>query len=98
MYVSSNDRALIVSRLINRGTRLGESTLGPDQLEEAVRVADLIDPGSDLVTLVDVTPVNRTRNFHNFSLETPEFFDDLFLQAHQPRNAPQPPDLSGTDG
>ena len=34
----------------------------------------------DLVTLVDVTPVNRTRNFHNFSLETPEFFDDLFLR------------------
>ena len=32
------------------------------------------------VTLVDVTPVNRTRNFHNFSLETPEFFDDLFLR------------------
>jgi hypothetical protein len=29
---------------------------------------------------VDVTPVNRTRNFHNFSLETPEFFDDLFLR------------------
>jgi len=27
-----------------------------------------------------VTPVNRTRNFHNFSLETPEFFDDLYLR------------------
>jgi hypothetical protein len=24
--------------------------------------------------------VNRTRNFHNFSLETPEFFNDLFLR------------------
>ena len=50
VYVSSNDRALLVSRIINRGLRLGESTL------------------------------NRTRNFHNFSLETPEFFDDLFLR------------------
>jgi len=39
VYVSSNDRALLMSRL-----------------------------------------VNRTRNFHNFSLETPEFFDDLFLR------------------
>jgi esterase/lipase superfamily enzyme len=39
VYVSSNDRALIMSRL-----------------------------------------VNRTRNFHNFSLETPEFFDDLFVR------------------
>jgi hypothetical protein len=43
-------------------------------------VAELVDPDSELVTLVDVTPVNRTRNFHNFSLETPEFFDDLYLR------------------
>lgn len=79
VYVSSNDRALLISRLINRRKR-GESTLSPDMLEEAVRVADLIEPDSDQIVLVDVTPVNRTRNFHNFSLETPEFFDDLFLR------------------
>jgi len=81
VYVSSNDRALVMSRLVNRGdTRRGESTLSPDMLDEAARVADLVDPDSELVTLVDVTPVNRTRNFHNFSLETPEFFDDMFLR------------------
>lgn len=80
VYVSSNDRALLVSRIINRGPRRGESTLSPEQLEEAVRVAELIEPDSELITLVDVTPVNRTRNFHNFSLETPEFFDDLYLR------------------
>jgi len=80
VYVSSNDRALLISRIINRGRRRGESTLSPDQLEEAIRVADLVEPGSELVTLVDVTPVNRTRNFHSFSLETPEFFDDLYLR------------------
>jgi len=80
VYVSSNDRALLVSRIINRGPRRGESTLNPDQFEEAVRVAGMMEPGDDLITLVDVTPVNRTRNFHNFSLETPEFFDDLFLR------------------
>ncbi len=80
VYVSSNDRALVMSRIVNRARRRGESTLTPDQLEEAVRVAELIDPDSELVTLVDVSPVNRTRNFHNFSLETPEFFDDLFLR------------------
>ena len=80
VYVSSNDRALLISRIINRERRRGESTLSPDQLEEAIRVADLVEPGSELVTLVDVTPVNRTRNFHNFSLETPEFFDDLYLR------------------
>ena len=80
VYVSSNDRALLMSRIVNWGRRRGESTLSPDMLEEAVRVAELIDPDSELITLVDVTPVNRTRNFHNFSLETPEFFDDLFLR------------------
>ena len=48
--------------------------------EEAARIVDLVEPDSDLITLVDVTPVNRTRNFHNFSLETPEFFDDLYLR------------------
>ena len=80
VYVSSNDRALVLSRLVNRARRRGESTLTPNQLQEAVRVAELVDAESDRVTLVDVTPVNRTRNFHNFSLETPEFFDDLFLR------------------
>ncbi len=80
VYVSSNDRALVMSRLVNRERRRGESTLSPDMLYEAARVAELVDPNSQLITLVDVTPVNRTRNFHNFSLETPEFFDDLFLR------------------
>ena len=84
VYVSSNDRALLVSRLVNRGRRRGESTLSPDQLDEAIRISEMTEPGGDLVSLVDVTPVNRTRNFHNFSLETPEFFDDLFLRLTNP--------------
>jgi esterase/lipase superfamily enzyme len=80
VYVSSNDRALLVSRLINREARGGESTLSPDQFEEASRISALMQPGDRVIDLVDVTPVNRTRNFHNFSLETPEYFDDLFLR------------------
>jgi len=83
VYVSSNDRALIMSRIVNRARRRGESTLNirnPDQFEEAAAVADLTAQDGERVTLVDVTPVNRTRNFHNFSLETPEFFDDLYLR------------------
>jgi esterase/lipase superfamily enzyme len=84
VYVSSNDRALVLSRILNRTPRRGESTLSPDQLEEAVRIAELIEPGEEGITLVDVTPVNRTRNFHSFSLETPEFFDDLYLRLANP--------------
>ncbi len=80
VYVSSNDRALIVSRILAGEARAGESTLEPDQLAEAVRLAQLVEKDEDLITLVDVTPVNRTRNFHNFYVESPEFFDDLYLR------------------
>jgi esterase/lipase superfamily enzyme len=83
VYVSSNDRALLMSRILNRSRRLGESTVdpsNPDQSEEAAKAFEMVEPGSDFVDLIDVTPVNRTRNFHNFSLETPEFYDDLFLR------------------
>lgn len=86
VYVSSNDRALVMSRMINRKPRRGESTLSPKMLEEAVKLSELVEQGSDLVTLVDVTPVNRTRNFHNFSLETPEFFDDLYIRLTNEKN------------
>jgi esterase/lipase superfamily enzyme len=88
VYVSSNDRALLMSRIINRGLRLGESTLRPEnpaQTEEAAGLTKLIEPNSERIALVDVTPVNRTRNFHNFSLETPEFFDDLYLRLTSER-------------
>lgn len=70
---------MLASRILNRGRRRGESTLNPRRLDSAVRVLHH-DPAGEGVTVVDVTPVNRTRNFHNFSLETPEFFDDLFLR------------------
>jgi esterase/lipase superfamily enzyme len=83
VYVSSNDRALMASRIVNRERRLGQirqNILNPDQYEEADSIVKLVEPDSDFITLVDVTPVNRTRNFHNFSLETPEFFDDLYLR------------------
>jgi len=88
VYVSSNDRALLASRLLNRGRLIGESTLRPSQMEQAVRVVDH-HPDSDEVTVVDVTPVNRTRNFHNFSLETPEFFDDLYLRLTNHTETPR---------
>ena len=85
VYVSSNDRALLASRIVNRGRRRGESTLNKreisqDQLEEAIRLAELVEPDSDTIALVDVTPVNRTINFHNFYLESPEVFNDLYLR------------------
>jgi esterase/lipase superfamily enzyme len=89
VYVSSNDRALLMSRLINREKRAGESTLSPDMLDEASMILGIIEPDDDLISLVDVTPVNRTRNFHNFSLETPEYYDDLYLRLISRDRAPR---------
>jgi esterase/lipase superfamily enzyme len=89
VYVSSNDRALLMSRVINRGRRLGESTVdtsNPEQFDEAAAAFELVDTDNDRVSLIDITPVNRTRNFHNFSLETPEFFDDLYLRLRNANN------------
>ena len=83
VYVSSNDRALLASRLINRARRLGESSLSKEDaelLDSVEGTFDLVDTETDRVSLVDVTPINRTRNFHNFSLEVPEYFDDIFLR------------------
>lgn len=87
LYVSSNDRALLLSRLVNRERRLGESSLSVDTAEligEVEELMGLVDADGDHVELVDVTPVNRTRNFHNFSLEVPEFFDDIYLRLANP--------------
>ncbi len=59
VYVSSNDRALLVSRIINRGMRLGESTLdpaNPSQAQQAESLSRLLDPGDERLVLVDVTP------------------------------------------
>jgi esterase/lipase superfamily enzyme len=87
VYVSSNDRALLVSRVINRGRRLGQSTLSKAEAEliaETQNLLDLTAPSDDTLELVDVTPVNRTRNFHNFSLEVPEYFDDMYLRLVNP--------------
>ena len=92
VYVSSNDRALLISRVVNRGRRLGQSTLSKADAElfdEVEGLLELVEPGSERVALVDVTPINRTRNFHNFSLEVPEYFDDVFLRltnADEPQN------------
>ena len=94
VYVSSNDRALLLSRIINRERRLGQSTLNPgnpDQYNAAEGFLDMVEPHNARITMVDVTPVNRTRNFHNFSLETPEFFNDLYLRlinVDYPRSRP----------
>jgi esterase/lipase superfamily enzyme len=93
VYVSSNDRALLMSHWLNRGRRLGrlaEVTVPPEvrtdqyQFEEALELLDLQDKGLRNLCVVDATPINRTRNLHHFFTDSPEFFDDLYRQLLQP--------------
>ncbi len=92
-YVSSNDRALLMSHWLNRGRRLGrtaEVAIPPEnrseayEFEEAVELLDLQKKGVRNISVVDATPINRTRNLHHFFTDSPEFFDDLFLRLQQP--------------
>lgn len=78
VYVSGNDIVLGMSRLANLGgKRLGQSSLSFDG---SVNMSYDLDPNDFPLTILDVTPVNRSRNFHNFGFESAEFYDDLFLR------------------
>jgi esterase/lipase superfamily enzyme len=94
-YVSSNDRALLMSDWINRGRRLGrlaeisvppEERAGQYQFDEALELLDLQAKGLRNVCIVDATPINRTRNLHHFFTDSSEFFDDLYRQLLQPES------------
>ena len=92
-YVSSNDRALLMSHWINASRRLGrlaeisvppEERKDPYQFEEALELLDLQAKGLRNICVVDVTPINRTRNLHHFFTDSAEFFDDLYRQLLAP--------------
>ena len=81
VYVSSDDRAPLLARVVaDAGRAVTESSLAAGPLEEARRLSGLVEPGSDAIALVDVTPVVRTGSLRALRLETPEFFDDLYLR------------------
>lgn len=92
-YVSSNDRALLMSHWLNSGRRLGrkaqamlppESRTGEYEFEEALDLLELQEKGAREISLVDATPINMTRNLHHFFTDSPAFFDDLYQRLLQP--------------
>lgn len=94
-YVSSNDRALLMSRWINGERRLGrlaQAMMPPEErtvqyeFEEALELLDLQAKGAKNISVVDATPINRTRNLHHFFTDSPEFFDDLYQRLLRPDN------------
>jgi esterase/lipase superfamily enzyme len=95
VYVSSNDRALLMSDWINGGRRLGrlaDVSTPPEVREDgyefdaALALLDQQAKGLGGVCVVDATPINRTRNLHHFFTDSSEFFDDLYRQLLQPEN------------
>jgi esterase/lipase superfamily enzyme len=95
-YVTSNDRALLMSHWINGSRRLGrtaEITMPPEdrsdayEFEEAMELLDLQAKGAKEVSVVDATPINRTRNLHHFFTDSSEFFDDLYRLLLRPDNS-----------
>jgi esterase/lipase superfamily enzyme len=94
VYVASNDQALLTSKWVNRSHRLGRVPVAqPEpteedepQLQGAINLLDLQAKGAHNISVVDATPINRTRNLHHFFTDSPEFFDDLFRGLLQPDN------------
>jgi esterase/lipase superfamily enzyme len=93
-YVASNDRALLMGKLVNRSARLGRpgvaqpgtTDLDETQLQGAVDLLDLQAKGAKSIAVVDATPINRTRNLHHFFTDSSEYFDDLYRRLLQPDN------------
>jgi esterase/lipase superfamily enzyme len=92
-YVSSNDQALLMSHWINGNRRLGrvagitvppEERGGEYEFEEAMELLELQMKGAKNFSVIDATPVNRTRNLHHFFTDSPEFFDDLYQHLLEP--------------
>lgn len=92
-YVSSNDRALLMSHWINGERRLGrtaqvtvppEDRTGEYEFEEAMELLDLQAKGARNFFIIDASPINRTRNLHHFFTDSPEFFDDLYQHLLTP--------------
>lgn len=92
-YVSSNDRALLMSHWLNRGRRLGRTsqvTVPPEEregeyeYEEAEELLELRAKGARNIYVVDATPINFLRNLHHFFTDSPIFFDDLYQRLLRP--------------
>ncbi len=81
VYVSSNDTALLMSGLINMDQRLGRQNIREqEQTEEAKELLYLKSLDPEKITLIDVTPINKSSYSHGYYLEDPEFFDDVYTR------------------
>jgi esterase/lipase superfamily enzyme len=90
VYVSSDDKALLLSGWIHGEKRLGRTRAEKQrQFEEMMDLLELRAQGVKEITVIDITPVNRAALGHTFYLESSEFYDDLYqrLLDNQPIEA-----------
>ena len=85
-YVSSNDKALLMSGVLSMEKKLGRQHIKiqkHEQFEEARDILYLKSLNPDRIEMVDVTPINDASFGHGYYLESSEYFDDLFLRLVQ---------------
>ena len=84
VYVSSDDTALLVVKIIDREKRLGlqDKPIKKDaQIEEASDILYLKSLAPDKISLVDVTFINKASYGHGYDLEAPEYYDDFYMRV-----------------
>jgi len=85
VYVSSDDKALLLSGCIHGGKRLGRTRAEKqEQFEEMIDLLELEAKGAEEITVIDVSPVNRATLEHTFYVELSEFYDDLYVRLMNP--------------
>ncbi len=83
VYVSSNDKALLMARIIDWEKKFGRqhsAVTEQEQFEEAHGFLSLKYLIPDRLSIVDVTPVNRASYGHQYDLQAPEFYDDFYMR------------------
>jgi esterase/lipase superfamily enzyme len=84
VYVSSDDKALLVSQIIDREKKFGRQKINPEehaQYDEAKHLLELKPLDPDRITIIDVTPINHASFHHGYDLEAPEYYDDFFMRV-----------------
>ncbi len=83
-YISSDDKALLMSELIDGKKKLGRRKIKAEkhaQFDETKSMLYIKSMMPDKVAVIDVTPINRASYKHGYYLEAPEFFDDFYLRV-----------------
>ena len=82
-YVSSDDKALLISEIIEGEKKFGRQTTQINKHEQLNETKDLLYLKSlepDKFSIVDVTPINVASYRHGYYLESPEYFDDFYIR------------------